>query len=134
MIGCFLGLLIGMATPECANWYGDYQTQKVQRQDITVIDGDTITWKTVRVRLMGFDTPELSGRCNLERHLAQDAKGKLHSLLAAATDIELVRRADRDQYGRLLAWLMIDDRDVGRVLISERLARPYESGQRMAWC
>ena len=134
MIGCILGLLIGMATPECANWYGDYQTQKVQRQDITVIDGDTITWKTVRVRLMGFDTPELSGRCNLERRLAQDAKGKLHSLLAAATDIELVRRADRDQYGRLLAWLMIDDRDVGRVLISERLARPYESGQRMAWC
>ena len=134
MIGCFLGLLIGMATPECANWYGDYQTQKVQRQDITVIDGDTITWKTVRVRLMGFDTPELSGRCNLERRLAQDAKGKLHSLLAAATDIELVRRADRDQYGRLLAWLMIDDRDVGRVLISERLARPYDGGQRMAWC
>ena len=134
MIGCILGLLIGMATPECANWYGDYQTQKVQRQDITVIDGDTITWKTVRVRLMGFDTPELSGRCNLERRLAQDAKGKLHSLLAAATDIELVRRADRDQYGRLLAWLMIDDRDVGRVLISERLARPYDGGQRMAWC
>ena len=134
MIGCFLGLLIGMATPECANWYGDYQTQKVQRQDITVIDGDTITWKTVRVRLMGFDTPELSGRCNLERRLAQDAKGKLHSLLAAATDIELVRRADRDQYGRLLAWLMIDDRDVGRVLISDRLARPYDGGQRMAWC
>ena len=134
MIGCFLGLLIGMATPECANWYGDYQTQKVQRQDITVIDGDTITWKTVRVRLMGFDTPELSGRCNLERRLAQDAKGKLHSLLAAATDIELVNRSERDRYGRLLAWLMIDGRDVGRVLISERLARPYESGQRMAWC
>ena len=134
MIGCFLGLLIGMATPECANWYGDYQTQKVQRQDITVIDGDTITWKTVRVRLMGFDTPELSGRCNLERRLAQDAKGKLHSHLAAATDIELVSRAEQDRYGRLLAWLMIDGRDVGRVLISERLARPYESGQRMAWC
>ena len=134
MIGCFLGLLIGMATPECANWYGDYQTQKVQRQDITVIDGDTITWKTVRMRLMGFDTPELSGRCNLERHLAQDAKDRLHSLLAAATDIELVRRAEQDRYGRLLAWLIIDGRDVGRVLISESLARPYESGQRKVWC
>ena len=135
MIGCFFGLLFGMGTPECANWHRHYQTQKVQRQDITVIDGDTITWKqTTRVRLMGFDTPELSGRCNLERRLAQDAKGKLHSLLAAATDIELVNRSERDQYGRLLAWLMIDGRDVGRVLISERLARPYDGGQRMAWC
>ena len=83
---------------------------------------------------MGFDTPELSGRCNLERRLAQDAKGKLHYLLAAATDIELVNRSERDQYGRLLAWLMIDGRDVGRVLISENLARPYDGGQRKAWC
>ena len=134
MIGCFLGLLIGMATPECANWHGDYQTQKVQRQDITVIDGDTIKWKTTHVRLMGFDTPELSGRCNLERRLAKDAQDRLHALLEGATDIELVNRAEQDRYGRVLAWLLIDGRDVGRVLISENLARPYDGGQRMAWC
>ena len=49
-------------------------------------------------------------------------------------DIELVSRAEQDRYGRLLAWLMLDGRDVGRVLISENLARPYDGGQRMAWC
>ena len=134
MIGCFWGLLFGMATPECANWYGEYQTQKVQRQDITVIDGDTIKWETVRVRLMGFDTPELSGRCRSERRLAQDAKERLHRLLEDATDIELVNRAEQDRYGRVLAWLLIDGRDVGQVLISENLARPYDGGQRMGWC
>ena len=135
MIGCFFGLLIGMATPECANWHRHYQIQKVQRQDITVIDGDTIKWKqTTRVRLMGFDTPELSGRCKLERRLAQDAKDRLRSLLEGATDIDLVSRFEQDRYGRLLAWLLIDGRDVGRVLISESLARPYDGGPRMAWC
>ena len=135
MIGCFFGLLIGMATPECANWHRHYQIQKVQRQDITVIDGDTIKWKqTTRVRLIGFDTPELSGRCKLERRLAQDAKDRLRSLLEGATDIDLVSHFEQDRYGRVLAWLMIDGRDVGRVLISESLARPYDGGQRMAWC
>lgn len=135
MIGCFFGLLIGMATPECANWHRHYQIQKVQRQDITVIDGDTIKWKqTTRVRLIGFDTPELSGRCKLERRLAQDAKDRLRSLLEGATDIDLVSRFEQDRYGRVLAWLVIDGRDVGQVLISENLARPYDGGQRMAWC
>ena len=135
MIGCFFGLLIGMATPECANWHRHYQIQKVQRQDITVIDGDTIKWKqTTRVRLIGFDTPELSGRCKLERRLAQDAKDRLRSLLEGATDIDLVSRFEQDRYGRVLAWLVIDGRDVGQVLISESLARPYDGGQRMAWC
>ena len=77
---------------------------------------------------MGFDTPELSGRYRSERRLAQEAKERLHTLLEGATDIELVNRAEQDRYGRVLAWLLIDGRDVGRVLISENLARPYDGG------
>ena len=78
--------------------------------------------------------PELSGRCSLERRLAQEAKERLHTLLEDATDIALVNRAEQDRYGRVLAWLLIDGRDVGQVLISENLARPYDGGQRMGWC
>ena len=40
---------------------------------------------------------------------------------------------DADVYGRKLRNLAVDGRDVGDVLVSEGLARPYGGGRR-GWC
>lgn len=39
----------------------------------------------------------------------------------------------RNRYGRLLATIRVDGRDVGEVLVAEGLARPW-GGRRASWC
>lgn len=47
-----------------------------------VIDGDTLAIRNRRVRLTGFDAPEMDGACKLERAKANQAKLELHAWLA----------------------------------------------------
>ncbi|PAP96113.1 thermonuclease family protein [Mesorhizobium wenxiniae] len=39
----------------------------------------------------------------------------------------------KDRYGRTLATIEVDGRDVGDILIGEGLARPW-TGKRRPWC
>ncbi|WP_290897841.1 thermonuclease family protein [Hoeflea sp.] len=44
-------------------------------------------------------------------------------------------RQDRtDRYGRTLACVYADGRDVAKALIAAGLARPYDGGRREGWC
>ncbi len=101
---------------------------------IIPVDGDTVTRAGVRYRLLGYDTPELRGRCPAETALAQAATERLRALIAAARTVELRGNGVRDRYGRTLAALMLDGRDAGEALIREGLAREYRGGQRQPWC
>jgi micrococcal nuclease len=82
-----------------------------------VVDGDTIKSPAgVRYRLVGFDCPEtFRAKCDEELALG----------LAASR---------LDKYGRTLATLTVNGRDVGEVLISEGLARAYKGRKRESWC
>lgn len=87
-----------------------------------------------RVRVYGIDAPELHGRCDRERELARDAAARLSELLAAGT-VELEPLPDADKYGRLLATVKADGRDVGLTLVQEGLAHSYHGvGVRQEWC
>ena len=44
------------------------------------------------------------------------------------------RLALQDRYGRTLAVVLADGRDVAEVLIGEGLAREYHDGRRDGWC
>ncbi|MEM7779470.1 MAG: hypothetical protein AAF697_03650 [Pseudomonadota bacterium] len=72
-----------------------------------VVDGDTLVIgfgsERRRIRLTGFDAPELEGACGLEEVLAQSAKEELHKWLGEGP-FEWNGDADppRDQYGREL--------------------------------
>ena len=72
-----------------------------------VVDGDTVVLgfgsERRRIRLTGFDAPELDGACEAERELAITARARLLDWLSAGSfewngDAE----APRDQYGREL--------------------------------
>lgn len=81
---------------------------------------------------MGLDAPEIRGKCREERRLALRAKDALSEELASG-EIEIVRQG-RDRYGRTLARVYVDGRDVALVLINMGLARPYMGGKRAGWC
>ena len=100
-------------------------------RDNCVHDGDTVWLGGEKLRIADIDTPELNGRCELERRLALRARNRLVELLNAG-EFEIVRTG-RDRYGRTLATLHRSGRSIGDQLVSERLARTW-SGRREPWC
>lgn len=72
-----------------------------------VIDGDTVVLGSGsaqrRIRLTGFDAPELDGACDAESALAEAAKLRLHQWLGEGTfEWNGADDPPRDQYGREL--------------------------------
>jgi endonuclease YncB( thermonuclease family) len=113
----------------------------VKANDIYVIDGDTIEALGKRIRLVGFDAPELGAhaRCGLERMLAARATSRLRQMIKLSDDIDLqiVECSCRPgtegtmacNYGRACGYLAVDGQDVGDVLIAENLAHPLVCGK-----
>lgn len=114
---------------------GEGHGEPVLVRDIYVVDGDTIDVVGARFRLVGFDTPETyRAKCDFERALGRAATARLRALIASGLVLDLVVLPGRDKYNRGLARLRVGGRDVGEVLISERLARRYDGGRRSGWC
>ncbi len=101
---------------------------------IYVHDGDTIRIAGERIRIMGLDTPEIGkgARCAEEARAAAAAKAALQQLLSRGE--VTVARTGTDRYGRTLAYVYVDGRDVAKLLIDAGLARPYDGGRRDGWC
>ncbi len=104
-----------------------------------VTDGDTVqAWCGISgprsVRLLGFDTPELRGRCVSETLRAMAATYRLRWALWTSRETQLVMTGRDDRYGRALARLTVDGRDAGRMLMQAGLARAYTGGKRFGWC
>ena len=90
---------------------------------------------TVRVRLINVDTPEIHGECESEIRAAFAAKARLSELLPVGSVAELRDIKDDKYLGRIDARVLTaDGRDVGNVLIHEKLGRPYSGGRRDGWC
>lgn len=117
-----------------------------QAQVIEVVDGDSVwveilLWfrqkKTVSIRVLGVDTPEIRGKCPSEKQAAQRAKQFVADLLPSGTSVVL-QSVQEDPYpGRAVAQVLIDVdnvlTDLALLLIKEELGRPYGTG-RKSWC
>ena len=109
-----------------------------------VFDGDTFaavahinneTDADVRVRLINVDTPEMNGKCESEIAKANAARARLMKLVPRGTVVELQNIRDDKYIGRIDANVILPDgRDVGKILINEKLGRPYNGGRRASWC
>lgn len=98
------------------------------------IDGDTIDCGALRVRLVNVDTPEMAGACPAEIAAAERARSFTAARLAAGpVTIKPDHKRPRDRYGRALAWVLVEGRDIGEDLIAEGLARRWD-GRRRPWC
>lgn len=105
---------------------------------VIVIDGDTVQIDGERIRIANIDAPEIhQAKCDAERRLAEVARSRLKALMSDGTiDIERGDPRDgrlKDRSGRTLARVYVEGQDVGRIMIDERLARPW-TGKRQPWC
>jgi micrococcal nuclease len=112
----------------------------IDARKVYVIDGDTFAVGRERIRLLGVDAPETrDARCEQERIAGYRTKSRAVELVRFGGVID-TRRQGQDPFGRTLAHIVIDGRDLGDQLVREKLALPYRSGAeakavRMAhWC
>lgn len=90
---------------------------------------------TVRVRLADVDMPELDGKCADEIAMAVQARDRLSQLLRVGDIVDLRDVRDDKYLGRIDARVFTaDGRDVSKILIDEKLGRPYDGGRRLPWC
>jgi len=129
------GVIFAAVALSCSGCIAEQNKTVLAARDLYVIDGDTVRFDGASYRLLGFDTPEtFQPKCERERVLGFTAKARLRALLDGASNVTLWTSGRSDHYGRQLASLQIDGVDVGDLLISENLARPYRGGQRTSWC
>ena len=105
-----------------------------------VIDGDTfhITFfiksqpMTMKLRLFGVDTPELSSKNPLEKEVAREVTEFLKKKIEGKYfTCELVKH---DKYGgRVVGKLFYKNRDLSDILLEHRLGKCYEGGNKGEW-
>ncbi len=133
MLALLLIGLVGFLTPEPALRPTPAAAEELRR--VHVIDGDTIEADGQRYRLVNIDTPEVGGgaRCAAERRHGARATQRAQALIANARRVETEPVGRTDAYGRIIAYVLVDGRDLGEALIAEGLARPWR-GRREPWC
>ena len=89
-----------------------------------VNDGDTLTLHSgAKIRLVQIDAPELTSDC-----YGREAQRALATLAPVGARVRIVRDPaldDRDRYGRLLRYVLVDGADVNVELVRRGAASPY---------
>ena len=100
-----------------------------------VVDGDTIRYGGVKIRLADIDAPEVfSPKCASEAARGKRATQRLLELMnARAVPAGRAAARDEDRYGRKLWTIERAGRSLGATLVAEGLARPWD-GARRSWC
>ena len=119
--------------------YGDVKVLEVT----SIYDADTfranlkgypaIVGEHMSIRINGFDTPELRGKCDKEKQLARKAKQFTVEHLRAAKSI-ILKDIKRGMYFRLIADVYVDGISLGEQLIKHGNAVRYEDGTKKIWC
>lgn len=111
-------------------------------------DGDTITvdipgvhtffGNNISVRVRGIDTPEIKGKTGCEKDWGRTAKKLVQSELknAKRIDLQINYKNRLDKYGRLLANVIYDKKNLADVLVKNHMAVPYDGGTKpkVDWC
>ncbi len=122
--------------PKCI-WHSTIK--KIDR----VYDGDTlfafvkghnpIDKKTAGIRIRGIDTPEMKADKPSVRKKALKAKEFVEFEIRKARKVHLYNISTNDKYGRILATIFCDGRDLAKMLLENKLAKPYDGGTKPKW-
>ncbi len=106
---------------------------------LRVVDGDTVdatvdlgfdTWKKIRIRLVGINTPESRTRDLEEKARGLAAKNFLIDLLKKHNNEFVLHSQGVGKYGRCLGNLFLGEVNVNDLLINEGHAVEYQGGKR----
>jgi len=113
------------------------------RTDRPAYDGDTLyitmpglppELSEMLVRVAGVDTPEIKGKCEVEKTLAIQARDFVTQSLKEAHSVAFCN-PKWGKYGkRVIADVVIDGKNLAATLIENGLGRPYGGGRRKGWC
>jgi endonuclease YncB( thermonuclease family) len=138
MRAAVLALVLGPIV--LAGSYGPATADPIASPRVQVLDGDTIRVDGRRpdVRLVGFNAPETTrAQCEAERDLGEVAARRVRELVAGGgLDLQFVacscapgtEGTPSCNYGRRCAVLQARGKDVGAILIAERLAVSFQCG------
>ncbi len=100
-----------------------------------VLMADNIEVMSVSIRLINVDTPEIHGACDDEIRRAEYAKQRLEELIPIGSTVE-IKNIKNDKYPGRIDANVYDGagRDVGQVLVREKVGREYSGGKRQSWC
>ncbi|MDN3646608.1 hypothetical protein QWY75_10400 [Pontixanthobacter aestiaquae] len=101
-----------------------------------VIDGDTFMIGRRKIRISGFNAPELPGECPAETALAKQSRDGLRDWLNAGTfQMDGGDDPPYDQYGRELRELKRGEQLLSDVMLQKELAQETGWGfTRGGWC
>ncbi|WP_229052565.1 thermonuclease family protein [Aeromicrobium sp. Leaf350] len=125
--------IVGCSLVEPTDETGSAEVVAVDR----VVDGDTV-WVTTaagqseKVRILGIDTPELSPPA--ECWGSEATAALTQAVSGEGVTVELVADPmadDRDQYGRLLRYVEVDQVDVGLRLVEQGHAYLYRDADNL---
>lgn len=96
---------------------------------IDVGDGDTVSiqWDDdcERVRILGIDTPEVAHPqygMPFDQPFGREASAFAAGVFAAAVDVELLRAAETDPYGRTLGYFFVNGRNYSVLVVQAGFA------------
>jgi len=104
-----------------------------------VVDGDTVdaivdlgfdTWKHIRVRLVGINTPETRTRDLEEKARGLAAKDFVVEMFKNHQNKFILHSQGVGKYGRCLGNIFFGDKSLNDMLISEGHAVEYHGGKR----
>lgn len=140
---CAISLLLLAFSPAEASPRQEILNGPLPGEVLNVLDGDTVNVK-VRVwigteietslRIEGIDAPEMKGKCEKERTLAEAARQEvIHLLNNSPVQIYNIRL---EKYaGRVLAQVQTANGvDIAKHMLEKGLARSYHGEKRRAWC
>lgn len=129
-----LGVYLGWGTAQ-GKGVEKLELVRVNKDELEVVDGDTIRIGRSSYRLIGFDTPETTlAKCEGERIAGDAAALRLSELIVLSKTVQMDYRG-KDKYKRTLAVMYIDGIDVASILIKEGHAVSYNGRiKRRSWC
>jgi len=112
----------------------------IAASDLRIIDGDTVALGQERIHLLEIAAPEIGhAHCAAELAAGISAVADLRAIIEGKR-VTIRRDPHPDRYGRTLAVLIVDNKDIGAILMADGAALPYKPGfnahrERTAhWC
>ncbi len=130
----FVAVAVALAALSFANAAFAIQKCGSGKRITCVVDGDTMWLRGEKIRMKGYDTPETTTQiCGGAAEVALGNKATDRVVQLLSDNKWTIKRFGKDKYGRTLATIRVGGKNIGRILIKERLARSWPNGREF-WC
>lgn len=143
-LGCLLIYALNSALVSAKSFSDMTFGNVIVSEVVSVYDGDTfrvhiacwpdIIGYRIGIRIAGIDTPEIRGKCQVEKDKAQLAKQFVVEKLHNAQTVEL-RNIKRGKYFRIVANVFVDEINLADAIIEAGFAVAYDGNTKTKnWC